>query len=311
MSGNKIQRRDFLRKASALSMAAAAFSFEAQAPSGCRQREQWPAPAPPEITANPLPAGRLGNLKVSRLIGGHNLVCFPAIAGDGRDAPQLPPAHSPDEKILATFALYEKVGINTAFLQITGPMVATAGRYVTEREGKLQWIAQLVIDAQGRSRDLDLAMKLGVHAACIRGIEGDRYAERQIDVLAKAMEELKACKIPVGLGGYNIDTMIAAEKARLPVDFYVKTFNNANTSMSGENAPGETAEIFAEIEKPWIAFRVLGPGRMSARDGFKRAFGDGADFVSAGMFDFQLAEDARLVRELLAGKLARARPWRA
>ena len=308
MSGNKLQRRDFLRKTSALAMTAVGFNLECYTPPAFRQRGL--RSAPPEITASPMPLGKLGNLKVSRLIGGHNLLCFQAHDRDARSEPSLLQPQDADEKTLETFALYEKEGINTAFLHISDQMVKVAGRYGKERGGKLQWIAQLAINEKDQVRDLDAAMKLGIHAACIRGIEGDRYASSQMDILAKAVERAKSCRIPIGLGGHNIETMIAAEKAGLPVDFYFKTFNNAINSMSGE-VPGETVEFFATVEKPWIAFRVIGPSRISARDGFRCAFADGADFVSSGMFDFQLAEDARAVRELFAGRAERMRPWRA
>ena len=300
MTGMKIPRRDFFRKASAFVGTSAAFVFGEKA-----------QPATPKIMAGSMPAGRLGNLEVSRLIGGHNLVGFPALAGEDLLADQLLQTPVAEEKILEIFASYEKAGINTAFLRVTAPMVKVARRYGTERGGKLQWIAQLVVDERNPARGIDIAMQLGVHAAYIRGMEGDRYAPRQMDVLAKGVAVAKSCKIPIGLGGHNLETIMAAEAAGLPIDFYVKTFNNAKTSMSGENTLGETAEFFARVEKPWIAFRVVGPARMSARDGFRYAFADGADFVSAGMFDFWIAEEARLVRELFAGKLARPRPWRA
>ena len=37
----------------------------------------------------------------------------------------------------------------------------------------------------------------------------------------------------------------------------------------------------------------------------------GADFVLAGMFDFEAAEDVKVLKETLAGVAERARPWRA
>jgi hypothetical protein len=309
-SGDRLKRRDFLKKTSTCAAAAAAIGLGDRALPAFRSVEPRPAAVPPEIAPYPMPAGRLGTLRVTRLIGGHSLAWFQESGGDVHGGLHLNRLPAADEWIFETFAAYEKAGINTAFLRITDWMVRAARRYVDERGGRLQWMAQLVIHENNQARNLEAAMKLGVHAAFIRGIEGDRHAPEQMDVLAREIERAKSCNIPIGLGGHRIETMIAAEKAGLPVDFYVKTFHGANTSMSGE-VPGETAEFFSAVEKPWIAFKVLGPGRISARDAFQHAFTDGADFVSSAMFDFQLAEDARHVREMFACRPERMRPWRA
>jgi hypothetical protein len=45
-------------------------------------------------------------------------------------------------------------------------------------------------------------------------------------------------------------------------------------------------------------------------DGFRYAFRGGADFICAGMFDFQVAEDVAIAKAVLAGLSGRDRPWR-
>jgi hypothetical protein len=49
---------------------------------------------------------------------------------------------------------------------------------------------------------------------------------------------------------------------------------------------------------------------ISPFTGFRHAFEGGADFILAGMFDFQIALDVRLANAALA-KLDRQRPWRS
>jgi hypothetical protein len=65
------------------------------------------------------------------------------------------------------------------------------------------------------------------------------------------------------------------------------------------------------IQRPWIAYKVLAAGAIHPRDGFRHAFENGADFAVVGMFDFQVAEDVQVVREVLASALNRNRAWLA
>jgi hypothetical protein len=64
------------------------------------------------------------------------------------------------------------------------------------------------------------------------------------------------------------------------------------------------------VEKPWIAFKVMAAGAIPPENAFRYAFTHGADFVLAGMFDFEIAEDARIVREVFPS-VTRQRALRA
>ena len=66
-----------------------------------------------------------------------------------------------------------------------------------------------------------------------------------------------------------------------------------------------------KVDKPWIAYKVLGAGAIHPRDGFKYAFSNGADFTCVGMFDFQIVENANIISEVLSDLPDRTRPWRA
>ena len=58
-----------------------------------------------------------------------------------------------------------------------------------------------------------------------------------------------------------------------------------------EETPEETKAFMQEVDRPWIAYKVLGAGAIHPREGFRYAFQNGADFLCVGMFDFQVAED--------------------
>ncbi|MCX8107582.1 MAG: hypothetical protein N3G20_02125, partial [Verrucomicrobiae bacterium] len=75
--------------------------------------------------------------------------------------------------------------------------------------------------------------------------------------------------------------------------------------------PDRTIAFMQEVEKPWIAFKVLAAGAIRPESGFRYAFENGADFICVGMFDFQVAENVDLVRKILPEVQNRHRPWMA
>ena len=64
-----------------------------------------------------------------------------------------------------------------------------------------------------------------------------------------------------------------------------------------------------DVQAPWIAFKVLAAGSIPAEEGIRYAFENGADFVCLGMFDFQVKQDAELVRQSVADAQGRKRAW--
>lgn len=347
MAADKIGRREFFRTAAVVTAGVTtALSFEEQALLAYQERQRQGPPGQmrepvPEVPG-PMPMGKLGGIEVSRLIAGHNLVGATAHARDLIYVSQLLRNYFTDEKILETYRKYEEHGINAAFLRVEARQLRLAKRYQEECGGKLHWIAQLVINEKDQRRDLDLALELGVRIAYIRGLETDRFfkAER-LDVIAAAIEYMRKNRVVVGVASHLLDSLIAVEQAGLNPDFYVKTFNSAQYWSAGppvppnpnwkptktelvqpeygppqhdnlwETTPKATAEWFAKIERPFIAYKVLAAGAIPPLDGFKYAFEHGADFISVGMYDFQIAEDVNITKKLFVEKLNRTRPWRA
>ena len=64
------------------------------------------------------------------------------------------------------------------------------------------------------------------------------------------------------------------------------------------------------VEKPWVAFKVMAAGAIRPNVAFTHAFRHGADFVLAGMFDFQVESDVKIAVESVRKAHQRKRPWR-
>lgn len=350
MSSGKVGRRDFLKKATALTAAVpAAMSFEEQIllayqqPPPAAGRGRGRGQAEIADVPGPMPMGKLGPYQISRLIAGHNLVGWQAHSRDLIYVSQLLRNYFTEDKVLETFRKYEEAGINASYLRIETRMVELAKKH-NAAGGKIQWIAQIVINEQDQKRDIDIALETGAKIGYIRGLEGDRFWKMgRMDVIQAGIDYAKKNGMFIGLATHSLDPLIAAEQAGgLGAEFYMKTFNSAQYWSASaartpdpnwkptkdqlvqaeyepgahdnlwETTPKATTEFFAKVNKPFLAYKVLAAGAIHPIDGFKYAFVNGADFVSVGMYDFQLREDVNVTKKLFADKMPeRTRPWRA
>jgi hypothetical protein len=55
----------------------------------------------------------------------------------------------------------------------------------------------------------------------------------------------------------------------------------------------------------------MAAGAILPKEAFEYAFRNGADFVCAGMYDFQIVEDVNIALEVLNKDLKRERGWMA
>ena len=245
-------------------------------------------------------------------------------------------AYHTDEKILETFRLAERRGINTFFM--TNPVSNHVKAAYRKEGGKLLWIS----DCGGQS-DFKDAIKSsidnGADAVYLQGGICDRWVkDGKIKQVEAAMSFMKDQLVPCGLGAHCLETVRKCVQAGFDPDFWVKTLHKDGywsatpeknrgdfDEISGSNEHGrahdnmwctsaqETIAYMATLKKPWIAFKTLAAGAIHPRNAFQWCFENGADFLCVGMFDFQIVENTAIAGKALEAVMqkGRWRPWMA
>lgn len=322
----KLGRRGFVQHSV---LAATGITASAGLPASTSAAESKPA-AP---QAKPLlPTGKIGELQFTRLILGGNLLTRYNHARDLVYVNKLVRSYNTDAKVRETIELAEASGIDTLSVNVT-PAVCKILNDHRKNGGKMQWIlysTKNIEDTTAYGDEIQRMVDDGTEAIYLWGVQCDRYlGEGKFDIIAKNLERIKQLGVPCGIGAHDLAVVQQCEKDKLPADFYIKTLHHhrypsgprtGEANRTTSEVPGywcrnpeETIEFMKKVEKPWIAFKVMAAGAIPPRDAFPYAYSSGADFVLAGMFDFDVAEDCEIARAAVAKAQSqtRARAWRA
>lgn len=275
-----------------------------------------------------VPMGKIGDVKISKVLMGGNLIGGWAHARDLLYVDKLVKMYHTDEKVFATLQLAEACGINAI---ISNPaQLRVVQKYKHETGGKIQFISDC---GAGKNfpEGIEISIKGGADICYSHGGQTDSaiYNNKPgfFDELKKGLDLIRSYGKPAGIGAHRIESIMACVENGVIPDFWVKTLHSHDywsKQVDLENRdvpeqgwrdnnfchkPKETIEFMATLDQPWIAFKTLAAGAIKPEQGFQFAFDHGADFICVGMYDFQIVEDVNIALNTL-DKVNRTRPWR-
>jgi hypothetical protein len=339
----RIDRRCFLAKGvlGAAAVGAVHTSIEEQTLAAALQdgtAQAAPAQKPKtDIPPGSLPCGKIGKVSLSRLFIGGNLIGGWAHSRDLAYASMLFKSYNTEAKVFETLELAQACGINT--IQLDPACWDAVQKFNATHNPPIQTMVciPLVEDKTQMNDAIKRQVDLGATFVYSHGGVTDMFMERggSMDVIAQMIELIKAQGVPGGVGGHSLNMPMACERENVNADFYVKTLHmdrywsatptarrqeydwmrgnasdhDANNDNMWCNNPEETAKFMETVNKPWVAFKVMAAGAISPDMAFPFAYRHGADFVIAGMFDFQIEADVKIAIDCLQKLDSRKRAW--
>jgi len=219
-----------------------------------------------------LPTVRLGTLEVSRLILGSN-----PFWGYSHKSPQLDEEmkrHYTDERIIQILDEAADCGLTALASPPDERWVKLWIRYL-EKGGRLKiWISQCHGRPEQMLAEIDRSIKAGAKAIFIQGARvEEQFGRGNFDVLQSWIEHIKEAGLPAGAAAHWPEIHPELERRKFPTDFYYQCMYNASKTSDYSAAERERAVATIEqLEKPVIAYKILGAGRLSASEGFEYAF---------------------------------------
>lgn len=274
-----------------------------------------------------MPMGRMADQEFSRLIMGGNLVAGYAHSRDLPYVSSLMRRYNTPAKIRETLELGESQGINAINSWVMDDNSQIFDHW--KNGGKMKWLAQARLDGSRGFSQIQKAIDSGATGVHLTGDTCERLVDEQrVELIAESVRFIRSQKRIAGVAAHDLRVIVECEKLKLDVDFYQKTLHTHDYFTAPR--PGETAavgandnswcsdpqavvDVFAKVEKPFIAFKILAAGAIPPARAFPYAFNSGADFILVGMFDWQIVDNVKLAKKVVrivsGPNSKRTRPW--
>ncbi|MBD3181706.1 hypothetical protein GF312_05400 [Candidatus Poribacteria bacterium] len=245
---------------------------------------------------------KIGKHEITRLIVGGN-----PFSGNSHQTGEMSREmrdYYTTEKIKETLRECERYGINTIQARADNHIMRMLNEYWNEG-GKLQWIAQTASERSSIPENIGQLASYGAIACYHHGSRTDAlYREGKIDMVKDFLNVMKDHGLPAGLGTHNPEVVRYAEDNNFDADFYMLAFYNL--SMRGEIYLPEdrqaACEVIREINKPFLAFKIMAAGRNEPIEAFKYTYENikPTDAVVVGIYTKhhpnQVEEDVKLAK---------------
>jgi len=248
-----------------------------------------------------MPKIRLGSLEVSRLFIGSNPFFGFSHGNPQASADEMKAYYTP-ERIMATLDAAADQGITAVWTPCYEHWIELWLKY-KERGGRLDaWIAQP--DRSPMEKDILAAVRNGAKAIAIQGCHiDDQVTKGRWDVVRGWLELIQSHKLPAGMATHRATTHLEAEERGMPTDFYHQTVYRPDDYVPG--GLEESLAVVERLEKPVVAYKVLGAGRIAPADAFPALLKRlrRKDGICVGVFPRkrdEIAENAALMRRLTA-----------
>jgi hypothetical protein len=257
-----------------------------------------------------LPTVGFCGLTVTRLIIGANPFGGYSHQNKARDTEMR--SYYTVDRILETWERAQAAGINTMITNNETPHVLEAVRQYLGAGGALQWIAQLNCRTKpDMHAAIDEAVELGCKAVYFHGALVDRaYAQQDAETIRDWCAYARSCGVLAGVAGHAPQAHLWVDGLDV-TDFHAVCLFNCGSLHTGKGEKFRLADMapaldaVRSIERPCIAYKIMGAGRIDARLAFEYAFEQikPGDVVNVGMHrgdrDDMVEENAALVREIL------------
>lgn len=248
-----------------------------------------------------LPTIELGRLRVSRLILGSNPF-FGFAHGNPQASSGEMKKYYTEERIMSVMDRAAEQGIQAVWTPSYDHWIRLWNKY-RGRGGKLKiWIGQ-PDKFKEMKEHITRCAKNGAKAICIQGECVDRALRQGKHALVKEwLELIRSFGLPAGLASHRPESILKAEGERQPAEFYHLTVGIPNSFRQKDR--DKTLETIKKLDKPVVAFKVLGAGRFPPEEAFPYVLKNirRKDGMCVGVFPakdpHQITTNARLTNEL-------------
>ncbi|MGC9326302.1 MAG: hypothetical protein ACP5I1_01580 [Candidatus Hinthialibacter sp.] len=188
-----------------------------------------------------LPAGKIGDLTISRIIGGGNIISGWCHQRDLLYVSTLAGHYLTREKQFDTMELMEEQGVNA--ISPDPSQLDFIHQYLEERGGKLQTIVGVRQDWQyfgkpfwsdgkgdGLKEWIDMSVDKGATTLYTQGGYTEHVMKtgdpKNIEIIAQGIEYIQKQGMPAGLGCHDVKVLQIADEYGIEPDYYFKTFHH-------------------------------------------------------------------------------------